>query len=672
MHRLPYTKIKKGRFIMKLEDIVKSGITTEQLLKNVRARLEPMNKKADYIRANLPKVVEETIKKAEEAYRGMVKLPGTGGIPEFVGNPPCWLERRHNDNEFLWQLNRMTHWQPLLEAYSLTKEEKYGRKVIEEMLDWIKVVEIKDEVIDYPLKYFTECNPLRALELGIRTYKTWPLVLEHLGNTELFNEELLEKYIITTYKQAKLLRKISPQLWPKADHNHYLMECLGLLTTALYFPELKEAQGWKEFAIKELERCNKAQLTEDGGQIEGCPSYHNGCMFWFGLTIVLANRFDFQFSEEYLERFRKSLDYSMYSFRPTGKSVPVGDSHANDISVMAAVYGYLAFDDIRWFNFLNRLITRERIQEAANEHIWRVLNVPKFHSDLNKVSKDTGDYELKTVFWNRTLKQAMIRSDWSKEALSFLFTCRTPIQNLHAHIDAMSFDFTALGKNIICDPGIYCYRDDDDRRAFKTAAYHSTVTIDNKDHFEYISSFDFGPQKYGEISLVEEKDFYSYTSAYHENYEPVIHRRHLALVDKSFLVVVDKLENLDNNSVQMYYHLDYTKIKTKDGLTIGEDDIANVAIFSDRKMKTSLLPGRLSDVNDIYRDATRLLLEDDKVAEKERIYVTLIIPYKGEDAPKVNEIKTINNSEGIEIKFNYVNSYKIYLHNNRFSMTKGD
>ena len=654
---------------MRLGDILKSGITRKQLLENIRARIEPMNEKAKYINENLPEVAKETIKKAEEAYDGMIKLPGTGGIPEFVGNPPCWLERRHNDNEYLWQLNRMTHWQPLLEAYSLTKDEKYAMKVLEEMIDWIEVVEIKDEVSDYPLEYFSECNPLRVLESGIRTYKTWPLILEHLGNSSFFSEELFESYAITTYKQAKMIRKVSPQLWPEADHNHYLMECLGLLTTALYFPEFKESEEWREFAIHELERCSKAQLTEEGGQIEGCPSYHNGCMFWFGLTSVLANRFGFEFSKEYVGRFRNSLDYSMYSIRPTGKSVPVGDSHANDTSIMAAVYGYLAFDDIRWFNFLNKLIGKERIKTSASEHIWRVPNVAKFHKDLNNISEYTGDYELKTVFFNRTLKQAMIRSDWSTKALSFLFTCRTPIKNLHAHVDAMSFDFTALGKNMICDPGIYCFRDDEDRKIFKTAAYHSTVTIDNRDHFEYISSFKFGPQKYGEVSLVEERNFYAYASAYHENFEPIIHRRHLAMVDKSFLVVVDKLENLEENSIQMYYHLDYTKVKTKDGITIGLDDIANIAIVSDKRMRAHLLPGRLSDINDIYRDATRLLLEDSGSGEK--IYTTLIIPYKGQNVPKVSEIKTINNNGVIEIKFTYGESYIIRLENDKFSIIKG-
>ena len=145
-----------------------------------------------------------------------------------------------------------------------------------------------------------------------------------------YYEAILEQYLGAVYTQTKILRKVSPLLWPKADHNHFLMECLGILTTALYFPELREAEEWKSFAIDGIERCCLAQLTEDGGQIEGCPSYHNGCMFWFGLAVVLAKRFHFKFSDQYMELFRRNLDYSIYSLRPTGKCVPVGDSHANN------------------------------------------------------------------------------------------------------------------------------------------------------------------------------------------------------------------------------------------------------------------------------------------------------------------------------------------------------
>jgi len=649
---------------MNIQALLKEPISTEQLLINLRSRLEPIAVKSAYISDHMPELVRETITYAEEAYLGLLKLPGTGGVREFIGNPPCWLDIRHNDNEFLWQLNRMTHWQDLLEAYSLTQDEKYGRKVIEEMLDWISTVEIHDELMDYPLRYFEECHPLRALELGIRSYKTWPLVLEHLGHTELFTEAVLEQYLGAVYKQTKILRKVSPLLWPKADHNHFLMECLGILTTALYFPELREAEEWKAFAIDGIERCCFAQLTEDGGQIEGCPSYHNGCMFWFGLAVVLAKRFHFRFSDQYMELFRKNLDYSIYSLRPTGKCVPVGDSHANNLAVMGAVYGYMALDDLTWLGLATNLIDIREILHEASKHVWRALDVQQFYEDLQSLQGKHYESDQSTTFWNRELHQAIIRSGWDSKALSFLFTCRSPIKNAHAHIDLMSFDFTALGKDMVCDPGIFCYREDEDRKQFKSSSYHSTLLIDGRDHFEYISSFQFGPQKVGAVYNVEDRGFYQIASAYHMNYEPIVHHRHMALVDNQFLVIADQVAGLEHNKVQRYFHLDYIEVEASPEGVTATSDIANLAIYSYPQEEVELLPGRLSDVNDIAREATRVRFQGTYSGTVNLL--TVLVPYKGDRVPAVN-IQT--EGDGC-YSFNYGNRYLIEFMDNDITISR--
>ncbi|GGH30487.1 heparinase II/III family protein [Paenibacillus segetis] len=649
---------------MNIQTLLKEPISTGQLLTNLRSRLEPMAIKSAYISNHMPELVAETIANAEQAYKGMMELPGTGGKCEFVGNPPCWLERRHDDNEFLWQLNRMTHWQDLLEAYSLTQDDKYGRKVIDEMLNWVETVEIHDDMIDYPISYFEECHPLRALELGIRTYKTWPLVLEHLGHTELFTEAVLEQYLGAVYKQVKILRKVSPILWPKADHNHFLMECLGVLTTALYFPELQEAEEWKTYAMDGIERCCRAQLTEDGGQIEGCPSYHNGCMFWFGLAVILAKRFHFQFSDKYMEMFRKNLDYSIYSLRPTGKCVPVGDSHANHLAIMGGVYGYLALDDLTWLGLTTNLIGIQETMHEASKHVWRALDVQRFYEDLNALHSKHYECDKLTTFWNRELHQAIIRSGWDAEALSFLFTCRSPIQNFHAHIDLMSFDFTALGKNMICDPGIFCYREDEDRKQFKGANYHSTLLIDERDHFEYISSFQYGPQKIGAIYNVEDRGFYQMASAYHMNYEPMVHHRHIALVDKELVVIADRVEGLERNGIQRYFHLDYTEVEVASQAVIATNDTANLAIFTYPQEEVDLLPGRLSDENDIARAATRIRFQG--TYSGTATLLTVLVPYKGGQAPAVN----IQDVGDCCYEFNYGGCYRIVVKDNDMEIYK--
>ncbi|WP_255763987.1 heparinase II/III family protein [Jeotgalibaca sp. MA1X17-3] len=107
-------------------------------------------KKAHLIQEHLPELVSKTISKAEEILEGNLLLPGTEGVPKFIGNPPDWFQVMNGYDEFLWQLNRMDHWQPLLEAFSYTGEEKYAVKVLEELVNWIEVTGILEE--DYSKK----------------------------------------------------------------------------------------------------------------------------------------------------------------------------------------------------------------------------------------------------------------------------------------------------------------------------------------------------------------------------------------------------------------------------------------------------------------------------------------------------------------------------------------
>ncbi len=81
---------------------------------------------AHLIATKFPELKAETIRKADLALEGMLILPGTGAKPHFVGNPPRWFDHPFNDDEYVWTLNRMFHWMPLLRAFSLTGDQRYA------------------------------------------------------------------------------------------------------------------------------------------------------------------------------------------------------------------------------------------------------------------------------------------------------------------------------------------------------------------------------------------------------------------------------------------------------------------------------------------------------------------------------------------------------------------
>lgn len=621
----------------RLQEILTVPLSKEEFYETYKRRIHKLHKsslekKTAYIIKHLPEILKKTLEEAEFAVQGRLVLPGTGGKPYFVENPPAWYENPVQDEEYVWGLNRMLHWKTLMEAFCLTKNTNCAEKVVEELLNWISECPRPDIDTNSEAAYksFYSVDPWRSLEVGIRMFESWPVVVKHLLETEYFTPELLEKITISIHEHGEVLEKICPVFWPKADHNHYLHENLGLLAVACNFPELKKSRQWMAHAMKELERCAIAQITDDGGQIEGCPGYHNGCVYFFCMSIIMAGANGLAFSTNYTEKICKSLDYSVYSLRPSGTTVPWGDSDADKSAVKSATFGYLAFGETKWLNILAGMMGYESLLEELNRYIWEIPDMEALVNRLKQAPRNPSD---DMPLYNRQyeLSQVAMRTDWTRDALSIFFVCRTPVYNGHAHIDPMSFDFTAYSKALVVDPGRFTYREDSERRLFKSASMHSTLTIDEKEPFEYISTWDFAPQKLGVIKGMYSGQGNTSVEAIQMNYEPVVHKRLVSLVDSSLLLVLDQLEGMeDNQSVQIYYHLDSMDVilqKDKFRAYTNDEDV-NILIQTSSNLEGTLLEGRISEFIDISKPSTRLCFSDGSTGKGTSCYAAVLVPYR--------------------------------------------
>ena len=593
---------------------------------------------AETVHRCFPESAVTLIQQADQAMQGYQVLPGTGMKPYFVGDPPKWHENPCNDNEYVWVLNRLRCVVLLLKAYLLTKDEKYCDKALLLWENWI------DECKRPSLTYLIEkCNggtpvsPWRTLEAGIRMYDAWPFMLRVLLPNPKMTPALYEKILISTYEHGEALDECCRYYWPDAAHNHYLMENLGLMTLSFYFPELKHAQTWKAYAVHELERCARAQLTADGAQIEGIPGYHNFCMELFYRVVDRAGRFGITLSEDFIDRFRKAGDYSLHSFRPNGTMVLLGDSFDLLCSLSGLIYDYLLFGDTKKLNAARGYVSDTVLRGIAGTMIWKLDSSAKLQSFLR------GDYisdepcDLPLVNHQRHLDQMMMRTSWDKDALSLLFTCHTPIENLHTHIDPMGFDFTALGQNIIVDPGTFCYREDAQRKKYKIALWHSVLMVNDAEPFAYVSSWAFGPQKEGRFTAHGTDERMMFVEAMHENYAPALHKRFIAIVDKTYLIVVDRVENLvPSDTIQLYYHFDSLSLTREADnrfvCALG-DSVAVRCVFSEG-LAGEVLEGTISEGIDMERPSTRLCLRDSGQASV-RVFASVFYPVKGGTLPDV-------------------------------------
>ena len=666
-------KLRKGEKIKmhKIEQMLQEGVTVSDVLENLKLREKQFQQGSSFsergkiIRKLFPDVYAANMEKAENCLKGLTILPGSADL-HFIGNPVKWHENIYDYDEYTYQLNRMVHWRTMAEAYSFTGDDRFAKKIIEEFYQWVEDCPCQPLYKpngELAVEDFSGCRCnqgiWRSLEVGIRMYRTWPYIIHHLIDSGFIDEKFLEVYLESVYQHARILYLVTPVLWPNADHNHYLMENNGLLYLSCMFPEFQDAELWKKHAIHEMERSIDAQVTEGGGQIEGCASYHNGCTYWFALPVLLSDRYGFSVSGHYRERLKKMLEYSVHATRPCGGNSSWGDSHTYSGTLsMGAFSYYLAFKDSSYMKNTLYYYSKEDLMKQVAELIWEVPDLRDLAEQLEGLEEKKCQPEENNVNWQKGLKQVFLRTDWSKEALYVMFACRTPVQNLHAHMDPAGFEVSAYGRVLLGDPAIYYYKNDENRRNLKSIHWHNCLTLNHRDPWEYIASWAYGEQKQGDILNVAQNERIIYAVAQHSNYAPALHRRAVAIVDKRYLAVMDILEDVtEDTSVQINFHMDSSLVMAdseKSFASTMEQLRANVAVYSDRRLKPALVPAKISTKNDVWHDTMIARFEKNHLEAGKHAFLSVVCPAPaGQRLPEVTQIRSELGEDG-KTEFEFV------------------
>ena len=599
---------------MHLNDILTAGFTDAEYLAHQRDLHNERCKKAvAWIKkdTNNESVVSRLLKDAEYSMQNLFCIPGSRGLRIHVGTPPRWSDSITDDEEGLWVLNRTHYFDELVKLYHLVGERAYAEKVLSDMENWIDTCPLPklidenttEEEFHAIKRVFSGLSPWRSLEVGIRMFDSWNFVYDSLLHSDLMTPELHSKIVRSFYEHALVLRTMSPIYWPKADHNHYLHEMLGLFEIACLFPDLKEADAWREFAVHELGRCAKAQFAEDGGQIEGSPNYHNGCLSMFFSFVEAARAFNVEVPEYLFDICKKATDYALATIGADGIVTPFGDTGCSAIGPNLARRYYTAFGELgataKIFSLHPNLdpdVIPEAEQEAARE---LAENAP---------GEDN---------WQRQIDQYFARTGWTKNASQFGFMCHSPVCNGHSHQDPMTFTLYLNGDLVVVDPSHYTYRECPERRLFKSAQYHSTLTFDDKQPYEYLSRWSFGPQREGKIRNSYRLAGVFAADASHHGYDPDYHKRLCALIGEDVFLVADDVANVTETDVRIYFHMDDPTVKIVDGEARSE----RIRVLLPERVKAETVESEKSTNGDIKQPSSRIILTD--TAHKSRQYLTV-------------------------------------------------
>jgi heparan-sulfate lyase len=456
----------------------------------------PLNK-SDRKKMRNKSAGEKEMKMADDAMNHY--FIGQGSYPpQFCGEDIDWASNPFPDNEWIWQLHRMSFWNAMGAAYWHTGDEKYAKEFAKQFLDWYhKNPQDKQHAYAW-----------RTIEAGIRGC-SWMQLFQRFVDSPSFTPEVLSAFLNSCHDHASLLMtKYS------TGSNWGLMEAEGMAFIAIIFPQFKDAVKWRDEAFRRLVNETKEQVYPDGHQRELTIGYHTGCIDWFLRTYKLAklNGLEKNFPDAYLETIEKMCEVAMKMSLPDGTNAPFGDAWQGKPG---------QYDDSfrEWAAFFDR---KDFLYLAT-------------HGKEGETPGKTGFALPQSGIYS-------MRSGWDSSAVCLVLKCG-PDGGWHCQPDNGTFDLYAGGKNLMPDGGSYIYSGNPEGREwFRQTKVHKTLTLDNRNS-------NYEPRlllwdENNDILVVENRSYGNLT-----------HRRAVIFVDRQYFVLIDEALGSDKGQLDLHFQL---------------------------------------------------------------------------------------------------------------------
>ncbi len=543
---------------------------------------------------------EKDMKIADDALKHI--FVGQPAYPSyFCGEDIDWSLRPVPDNEWVWQLNRMSFWQAMGKAYWHTGDTKYAEEWCSQIVDWVKK-NPRDEAHAYAW---------RSIEAGIRG-NGWTWLFQYFLDAPDFTPEVLTYFLNSLYDHASfLMTKYS------SGSNWALMEAEGMAFIAITFPEFKDSDVWREEAFRRLTEQIQTQVYSDGHQRELAMGYHVGSIRWFMRTYELAsmNGLQDKFPETYLSAIEKMCEVPMKLGFPDGTTTQFGDSWSGSPG---------QYDD--HFADWAELFNRDDFEYLATQG-------------------QSGTPPDGTAFAYPESGLYSMRSGWDKGDVCLVLKCG-PDGGGHCQPDNGTFELYAGGRHLMPDAGSYIYSGDPVNRAwFRQTKVHQTLTLNGENSVYAPKLLKWKPEDDLDVLVVE-----------NESYPELTHRRAVLFVDKEYFVIIDDAYGAGTGAVNIHFQLAPGEAVFDNGQFSVSSDFEegwNVLVKT-QKQKNLMLEEEEGQVSFEYtkkepRPAFRYGLT--KEGESKVRFVSVVYPFKGVGPKvKVKDLSDLRSTSEVNIQ----------------------
>lgn len=451
-------------------------------------------------------------------------------------------------DEWVWQLNIHYCWVNLADAYWATGDEKYAKAFVRQLNSWI------DQCSSLSHYWNGVGSVWRPLDAGQRMQRNWPVIFYRFLASSSFDDESIIKMIKSFYQHAVHLRN-----HPTAN-NWLTLEMSGLYTVGGLFPEFKEADDWRSFAINTLYEEEQKLFYPDGAEIELTPAYHAVSASSMLAVYRFAMLNGYKLPDGFVDRLESAYELFVKLRMPDG-SLP-------------------ALNDSEWLS--SKQYISEGLDLFPNNESFKY-----FVTDCKQGKSPTY-----SSVWMPWAGWYVMRSDWSSDAFYALFEVG-PFGTAHQHEDKLSFILYAYGTRLITESGYYSYDQSEWRKYAISARGHNVVRVDGKDQNRRALS------GRGDVNLmtnplnntwISNKDYDYGEGTYTEGFGPecdntVTHHRSIKFIKNKCWIVTDTFIPSDNNehSYDTWFHFSTPSYGVNEDIGIVYSDAqnrANVAIIA--------------------------------------------------------------------------------------------
>ena len=294
-----------------------------------------------------------------------------------------------------------------------------------------------------------------------------------------------------------------------------------MIYSGAFFPEFRNASGWRKSGIDILNREIDVQVYDDGGQYELDPHYHLASIniFCKALYMADANGFRKDFPQSFLDTVEKMIIfYANISF-PDYTNPCFSDAKLTDKAEM--LRNYRQWSRIFPENMFIRYLATEGKEGALPDYLSRGFLTSGFF---------------------------VFRNGWGQDALQMVVKAG-PEGEWHCQPDNGTFEMWYNGRNLFPDSGSYVYAGDKEvmewRNWFRATAHHNTLTLDNRD-LETTESRTLLWQPEGDVQILVTEN---------PGYPGLTHRRSVFFVDGTYFVIVDEASGEAEGMVNLHYQM---------------------------------------------------------------------------------------------------------------------